>query len=161
MRRIAEQGDPSRNPRHDRVAVVHPPPLVAPHVRDSLTYLRTGIGECGVEFIRSSPVLFACNRFRRLEDGNLIEHLAAAQAVVHEVMPRSDIDHDLGQVDWAISQLRHRHRAAVRDVGGRYRFVVDQQLTGYRVQAVGRDDDPATCTSPFERRTCAPASELS
>ncbi len=94
-----------------------------------------------VELVGCAPVVLAGQRLGRLEDGDLVEHLAAAQRVLHEVAAGPDVDDDVGLGDVVLAHLIERHGGAVGDVRRVDRLVADEGGAGDRVQAVGCDDD--------------------
>ena len=128
------------HPGHDRVAVEHPPPLVAPHQRQTLLHLLAGPREGGVELVGGAPVLLAGEGLGGLEDGDLVEHLSASQRVLDEVAARADVEHDVGPGDGLPGGL-DRHGAPVGDVGAVDRLVVDEEPARDRVQPVRGHDD--------------------
>lgn len=141
VRRVAEQGDPAVHPVLDRVPVEHLPPPVPPHQRDAPAHGVAGGGEGGVQLVRGPPVFLTGECLWRLEDGDLVEHLAPAQRVLHEVAAGADVDGDVLLRDAVLPDLVDRHGGAVGDVVGADDVVADEFAAGHRVQSVGGDHD--------------------
>ena len=117
--------------------------------------LAAGIPEGGIEFVGRPPGLLAGQGLGRLEDRDLVEHLALAQRVLHEMTPGPDVDDDVVQADAEVPDLLDRHRAAVGHVCGADRLVVAQQGADDRAQAVGGKDDLGGVGPAFADRRCA------
>lgn len=119
------------NMRHHRSRHMRQPGL------DRLTQALEG----GVQLVGGPPVLLAGQGLRRLEHRHLVEHVAAAQRVLHEVAPRPDVQHDVGVGHVVLPHHLDGDGAAVGDVRRVDRLVVAEQLACHGVQAVRGDDE--------------------
>ena len=119
---------------------------IAPQRAQSAAYVVAHGGESPVELVGAACVLVAGDTPVTAEHGDVIEQLAAAQRVLHEVQPGTDPRLDVAE-PCAVVHVRRRSRSAIGDEVRVDRLVVTQRGADRRAQPVGADE-----RGPDERR---------